>query len=394
MVEDRPSARAISMMSPQDRYDRRRDDRFWEDGGSTPGWAKVVAVLIVAVGLGAAVAIFASRSGGSSKEVAQTVTVKRHVHRKPAANPETHETDVIPKPKHKQPASSAVNQTTKREAEQNAGGTVSGGGGGKFLGPDAEASFDSMAASLPAQVGMAVEPLGSEEVREFGDLLSSGHAWSSIKPAILATVLNEQGELGPEEEAWAEAAITASDNEAAASLFHTIEGRQGGLDGASVAVGGTIQSGGSTGTTVATAPPPPGAVSTYGQTEWPVGEAVRFYHGLARCEVTSPSATGYIEGLMEDVIPEQRWGLGEASFASGDRVGMKGGWGPDTEADGGYLVRQSGFVQSSQGGVAVAMIAIDESGSYPAGAADLTKMAQWLAGELKGLGPGFAACTG
>ena len=40
------------------------------------------------------------------------------------------------------------------------------------------------------------------------------------------------------------------------------------------------------------------------------------------------------------------------------------------------------------------MIAIDESGSYPAGAADLTKMAQWLAGELKGLGPKFPSCTG
>jgi hypothetical protein len=94
------------------------------------------------------------------------------------------------------------------------------------------------------------------------------------------------------------------------------------------------------------------------------------------------------------VIPEQRWGLGEASWPSGDRVGMKGGWGPDTEANGGYLVRQSGFVQGPEGGVAVAMIAIDESGSYPAGASDLTAMAQWLAGELKGTGPTFPSCSG
>ena len=76
------------------------------------------------------------------------------------------------------------------------------------------------------------------------------------------------------------------------------------------------------------------------------------------------------------MISEQRWGLGEASFPPGARVGMKGGWGPDTEAGGGYLVRQSGFVQDSNGGVAVAMIAIDESGSYPAGADDLSAMAQ------------------
>jgi hypothetical protein len=37
---------------------------------------------------------------------------------------------------------------------------------------------------------------------------------------------------------------------------------------------------------------------------------------------------------------------------------------------------------------------VDRSGSYPAGAADLTKMAQWLAEELQGLGPTFHSCAG
>jgi hypothetical protein len=347
-------------------------------------------VVIVAGGLGAAIAIFASRSGGSSTEVAQTVTRQVHIKAKPAAS-ERHITDAVPKHEHAK-APTQVSGTTEKEAEENTGGAVGSGSGGQFLGPNAETSFDAMAASLPAQVGMAVEPLGSEEVIEFGTLLHSGHAWSSIKPAILSTVLAEQGEqLGPEEESWADGAITASDNEDAAALFHTIEGRQGGLEGASAAVGNTIHEGGSAGTVVATAPPPPGAVSTYGQTDWPVGEAVRFYHGLATCKV---HGTSYIEGLMEQVIPEQRWGLGEASWPSGDRVGMKGGWGPDTEANGGYLVRQSGFVRNPQGGIVVAMIAIDESGSYPAGASDLTAMAQWLAGELRGTGPTFHSCTG
>jgi hypothetical protein len=375
-------------MSYQDPHGRRQDDRFWDEGGGTPRWATVAAVLIVAAGLGAAIAIFASRSGGSSAEAAKTVVLTRTAPRKqqPA---ERHMTDVIPKREHaKAPPASSL---TKKEAEENTGQSV-GGSGGKFLGPGARSSFEAMAAGLGAQVGLAVEPLGSEEVVEFGSLLGSGHAWSSIKPAILSTVMKEQGEsLGPEEEAWAEGAITASDNEDAAALFHTIEGRQGGLEGASAAVGETIREGGSLSTEVATAPPPPGAVSTYGQTEWPVGEAVRFYHGLATCRV---SGTSYIEGLMEDVIGEQRWGLGQASFPSSPRVGMKGGWGPDTEANGGYLVRQSGFVQSSEGGIAVAMIAIDESGSYPAGAEDLSTIARWLAQELKGYGPAYHGCTG
>ena len=378
-------------MGYEDPHGRRPDDRFWDDRGETPGWAKLVAILIVAVGLGAAIAIFASRSGGGSKEVARTITVKKHVHSKQPAAEEVHETDVSPK--HEHDKAPAATETSKKEVEENTGGAVNhGGGGGRLLGRNAKGSFDAMASGLPAQVGLAIEPLGSEEVIEFGTLLHSGHAWSSIKPAILSTVLSEQGEhLGPEEESWAEGAITASDNEDAADLFHTIEGRQGGLEGASAAVGNTIHQAGSTSTVVATASPPPGAVSIYGQTEWPVGKAVRFYHGLATCQV---HGTSYIEGLMKDVIEEQRWGLGQASFPSGARVGMKGGWGPDTEANGGYLVRQSGFVQDSQGGIAVAMIAIDESGSYPAGADDLSAMAQWLAGELKGYGPSYHGCAG
>jgi hypothetical protein len=375
-------------MSYQDPRGGRQDDRFWDDRGGTPRWATVVAVLIVAAGLGAAIAIFASRSGGNSTEAAKTVVITRSSHheQRPA---EQHMTDAVPGHEHaKTPAAGSL---TKKEAEENTGQTVSGrGGAGKFLGSGAKSSFEAMAAGLGAQVGLAVEPLGSEEVVEFGSLLQSGHAWSSIKPAILSTVMKEQGEsLGAEEEAWAEGAITASDNEDAAALFHTIEGRQGGLAGASAAVGETIHEGGSASTVVSTAPPPAGAVSTYGQTEWPVGEAVRFYHGLATCRI---HGTSYIEALMEQVISEQRWGLGQAGFPSDPRVGMKGGWGPDTEAGGGYLVRQSGFVQNSSGGIAVAMMAIDESGSYPAGAEDLSAIAQWLAGELKGYGPPYHGC--
>jgi hypothetical protein len=363
-----------------------RDERFWDDRDRTPNWAKVVAVMIVAAGLSAAIAIFASRSGGSSTQAAKTVVITKTSPRRqrPA---ERHMTDVIPR--HEHAMAPAAGSLTKKEAEENTGQSV---GGGKLLGSGAESSFEAMAAGLGAQVGLAVEPLGSEEVTEFGSLLSSGHAWSSIKPAILSTVLKEQGEsLGPEEEAWAQGAITASNNEDAAALFQTIEGRQGGLDGASAAVGETIHEGGSPSTTVATAPPPAGAVSAFGQTEWPVGEAVRFYHGLATCRVPG---TSYIEGLMESVIGEQRWGLRQASFPSDPHVGMKGGWGPDTEANGGYLVRQSGFVQGPDGGIAVAMIAIDDSGTYPAGAKDLSTIAQWLAHELKGYGPAYHGCTG
>jgi hypothetical protein len=376
-------------MNHQDPYDRRRDDRFWADDHRTPGWAKVVAGVIIAVGVGAAITIFATRSSEGSVQATRTETVRKVVHQRHHQAAEPTETATAP-PKHEH---AKLPPATKGGGNGGTGGDSAGGGG--FLGADAAASFESMAASLPASVGLAVVPLGSEEVREFGSLLEGGHAWSSIKVPILATVLKEGGEaIGPEEESWATSAITASDNEAAASLFGTIEGRQGGLVGASAAVGETLHAAGSVGTEVATAPPPAGAVSTYGQTEWPVGEAARFFRALGRCEVLGPTGTGYVESLMESVISEQRWGLGEGGFPSDWRVGMKGGWGPEAEAGGGYLVRQSGLVQDADGGVAVAMIAMDESGSYPAGASDLTRIAQWLAEELKGLGPSFPSCTG
>jgi len=337
----------------------------------------VAAALILAIGVGAAIAIYVSRESSDAERAAKTVTVvKANKNAAPqgTAHPVEHG------------SSSSMPPATA--------GTPNGASGLGFLPARAEASFNALESSLSAQVGLAVQPLGGGEAREFGGL-REGHAWSSIKVPILATLLREQGEsLGSEEEAWATSAITASDNEAVASLFGKIEERQGGLAGASRAVESVLHGAGSASTRVATAPPPSGAVSTYGQTEWSVGDAARFFAALGRCEVLGRHGTQYVGSLMESVIPEQRWGLGEGGFPSDWRVGMKGGWGPEAESGGGYLVRQSGLIQDADRGVAVAMIAKDDSGTYPAGASDLTKIAQWLAGELNGLGPASHGCAG
>jgi hypothetical protein len=343
---------------------------YWEPEPGTPRWAIVVAALILVVGVASAGAIYLSRQDGETRAVARTQprkTVSRET-AQPPQQPETQTRAVAPPPaKHS-----------------------SGASDGAILGAGAEASFEAMAASLSAQVGLAVAPLAGGTIYEFGDL-REGHAWSSIKVPILTTVMRDQDEaLDPEEEAWATSALTASDNEAAAALFGRLEDKYGGVAGASQAVDNVLRLTGDSSTTVATAPPPPGAVSTYGQTEWSLLASVQFYASLADGCLLGPGGTEYVEGLMEAVIPEQRWGLGEAGFPSGWSVGMKGGWGP--EAGGAYLVRQSGFVRDGDRGVAVAMMAIDDSGSYPAGAADLTQMAQWLADELQGLGPATSGC--
>jgi hypothetical protein len=127
---------------------------------------------------------------------------------------------------------------------------------------------------------------------------------------------------------------------------------------------------------VATAPPPPGAVSSWGQTEWPLSSSVSFYGALA-CGAFG-GATNTILNDMENVIPEQQWGLGQASFPFDTSVAFKAGWGPDGSESGPYLVRQAGIIRSPEGGAVVTIAAQDASGSFEAGVADLDRVADWV----------------
>jgi hypothetical protein len=280
-----------------------------------------------------------------------------------------------------------VHREEKAQAERAATRTPQTGGG-TLLAPGAAESFEALSASIPAQLGVALAPLGgSGEVEVFGSL-RSGHAWSTIKVPILVTLMRE-GALSSGEQQWAAAALEASDNEAAARLFDQLEKTRGGLGGASVAVQEVLAASGDTATTVATAPPPPGAFSTYGQTEWSLEGSTAFFRSLARGCLLDSAGTEYVLGLMREVIPEQRWGLGEAGFDPGWAVAMKGGWGPEADS-GAYLVRQAGIVQDGSSGVAVAMIVAADSLS--AGTADLTRIAAWLRESLTGLGPPAHGC--
>ncbi len=266
----------------------------------------------------------------------------------------------------------------------------SAGAGGPLFSSDAQRSFAALATSIPAEVGLAVAALGgSGEVETFGSL-QSGHAWSTIKLPILVTLMRE-GALSAGEEQWAAAAIEASDNEAAASLFDQLERTHGGLDGASAAVDEVLAAAGSTGTTLATDPPPRGAVSTYGQTEWSLVGSATFLRSLVNGCLLDPAGTEYVAGLMGSVIPEQHWGLGEAGFEPSWSVGLKGGWGPEA-GSGAYLVRQVGVVRDGKSGVVASMIASDPSGSFGGGIEAVTRLASWLRESLKGLGPAASDC--
>jgi hypothetical protein len=236
-------------------------------------------------------------------------------------------------------------------------------------------SFAALENEISGEIGLAYAPLGSARSQTLGPL-QVGHAWSSFKVPISVTVMLEQGgSLNPDQEALVASAITASDNEAAAALFSELESMTGGR--ASEAVERTLEKAEGAAVEVSTAPPPPGAVSSWGQTEWPLSASTAFYGALA-CGAYG-GATDTILGDMESVISEQQWGLGQASFPAGASIAFKAGWGPDGSESGPYLVRQAGIIRSAQGGAVVTIAAQDSSGSFEAGVSDLDRVADWVA---------------
>ena len=102
-------------------------------------------------------------------------------------------------------------------------------------------SIETMLAGLPGEAGLVIgAPGGNGELLGDGSQLSSVSAWSTIKVPIAERILTDAGGpsgLTSSQRENIEAAITLSDNEAAATLFSDLEATHGGLEGASTAVG-------------------------------------------------------------------------------------------------------------------------------------------------------------
>lgn len=248
------------------------------------------------------------------------------------------------------------------------------GSGGTALSASAESSFVQLESEAGASLALAVAPFGSAPSQTLGST-EGRHAWSSIKVPILATLMKQRN-LDASDQANAERALTASDNNAAAALFAQIQGTSSALEA-------TLNETAGEPTIVATAPPPSGAVSTYGQTLWSPAASAEFYRALACERVVDAESTSYILGLMGNVIAEQQWGLGSTGIPGASYVGYKAGWGPEGSASGPYLVRQSGIVSDESGrGFSVTMVAQASSGSFDGGVAALNLMSGWLGQHL------------
>ena len=247
----------------------------------------------------------------------------------------------------------------------------------------AGASFAHFQATQPGHIELAAAPLGGGPSASLGGNLPA-HGWSTTKVPVLVALLRARGTAGltAEEQQWAEAAITQSDNQSILDIFGDIEQLKGGLLGASNYVQSVLRASGDSETVVATAHPPPGAVTTFGQTEWAPSEAVKFFSELGRGCLLPSKQSNYVLGLMQNIEPSESWGLGSADF--GMAVAFKGGWGP--EPTGSYLVRQSGIIDvGSSRGIVVSIVALPSgsgAASFGAGTQMLTATAQWLRSEL------------
>ncbi|GAA2435192.1 hypothetical protein GCM10010191_57270 [Actinomadura vinacea] len=155
---------------------------------------------------------------------------------------------------------------------------------------------------------------------------------SIVKVAIVAALLlkAQRADRAPTaaERAWADRAITVSDNDAATALWHEVGGGPG-LARAAKRLGMRDTE--------------PGPGTAWGATTTSAADQVRL---LAALTSSSSPLTAehrrYVLGLMEDVVPEQAWGVS----AAGKGAALKNGWLPRAVDGGAWTVNSIGRVRA------------------------------------------------
>ncbi|MDD7812794.1 hypothetical protein PP713_09510 [Mycobacterium sp. CSUR Q5927] len=219
-----------------------------------------------------------------------------------------------------------------------------------------QAGFTRLATTIPANVGIAYAPVGQNSAGTLGNL-QNGVAWSTIKVPLAIAAIHANR---PNAQDLAARAVTASDNDAAEKLWSEL----GPAPQAAQQVQAVLRAGGDVGTAVESRRLRP-EFSAFGQTQWPLARQAVFAAHLPCMGVAAP-----VYSLMNNTIPNQRWGLASIGAPT------KGGWGPGP--GGGYLVRQFGVVGTPHGQLAVALAAEPKDGSFDSGVAALNQMTEWL----------------
>lgn len=180
---------------------------------------------------------------------------------------------------------------------------------------DARLSEAMAALSVPsgAEVSAAVLAVDSGESAGHGEAASFDTA-SIVKVDILATLLlqaqDEGRQLTETEKAYATKMIENSDNASATALWHSI-GRADGLDAANERFGLTATCGGDG--------------ELWGLTQTTAGDQlVLLQQVFGAGSQLSAASRAYVQGLMESVEADQRWGV--SAVADADSSALKNGW--------------------------------------------------------------------
>ena len=186
-------------------------------------------------------------------------------------------------------------------------------------------------------------------------------AWSTMKvPIVLAALRTPSRGSDQVLRRDADAAITASDNDAAAELWSSL----GPPPRAARRTEAVLRGAGDRRTRVESRVLVPG-FSAFGQTRWAVADQARFTSGLP-CLADADE----VLPLMGRVRTDQRWGLGTVR-----RARFKGGWGPTPQ---GYVARQLGIVPARGGRTAVALAVRLPGGTHEEATAILGDLARVL----------------
>jgi hypothetical protein len=235
--------------------------------------------------------------------------------------------------------------------------------------PSLESDFDTLQASLNAEVGVVIRAVGSSPNPIVLGTWTTGPAWSTMKVPLVIAALKDEEQSPATVTGSMRAAITGSDNSAAESIWASL----GDPTSAAQKVQNVLREAGDTVTSVQSQRVRP-EYTAFGQTNWGLTEQAQFVSAAVCDNQAAP-----VFALMGQVQGDQRWGLGQLPNTQ-----FKGGWGPSPA--GRYLVRQIGVIATSAGMSAVALAVAPASGSLSDGTQELTTVAAWL-GEHLGVLP-------
>lgn len=246
--------------------------------------------------------------------------------------------------------------------------------------PDSSSAktFAKLEDTLPGTAGLAFTAPGLLPPPASLGSVSSGAAWSTIKLALaLRTTLDAGGPSGlsSSQRSLISSALTESDNAAAMQLWDGLISHYGSVGAAAAATAKGMRRAGDPETNVSTVGRD--GFSPYGQTEWSLSHQAQFMGALIGGCLADSATTNYLLGEMGHVVSSQSWGLGSAGLPAK----FKGGWGPGT--NGGYLVRQTGVLQTRRGPLVLAIAALPSDGSFETGTQMLTTIATWAGSHLR-----------